>query len=103
MKDLILGSYRIPEDHIHIVPNAIETAEYNPQRRAELREEMRVAWGIPPEAVCLLFLGHNFRRKGLWQLLEALPERRRDRPTGPRDRGRPAARVIDSATGPRPS
>jgi len=73
MKDLILGSYRIPEDHIHIVPNAIETAEYNPKRRAELREEMRVTWGIPPEAVCLLFLGHNFRRKGLWQLLEALP------------------------------
>jgi len=73
MKDLILGSYRIPEDHIHLVPNAIDTSEYNPERRAALRDEMRARWEIPPEAVCLLFLGHNFRRKGLWELLDALP------------------------------
>lgn len=73
MKGLILGSYAIPEEHIHIVPNAIDTAEYNPTRRLELRTEMRARWGIPEDAVCLLFLGHNFRRKGLWQLLETLP------------------------------
>jgi len=72
MKGLILGSYRIPEDHIHIVPNAIDTDEYNPDRRAEVRDEMRARWSIPDDAVCLLFLGHNFRRKGLWQLLETV-------------------------------
>lgn len=72
MKDLILDSYRIPEDHIHIVPNAIDTGEYNPKRRAEARVEMRARWSIPDDAVCLLFLGHNFRRKGLWQLLETI-------------------------------
>lgn len=73
MRALILGSYRIPDDHIHVVPNAIDTEEYNPDRRDALRDEMRARWGIPEEAVCLLFLGHNFRRKGLWQLLETLP------------------------------
>ncbi|MGB0542457.1 MAG: glycosyltransferase family 4 protein [Longimicrobiales bacterium] len=74
MKELILGSYRIPEEHVHIVPNAIDTTEYNPHRRHALREEMRAHWGIPDDAVCLLFLGHNFRRKGLWQLLETLAD-----------------------------
>lgn len=72
MKSQILGSYRIPEDHIHIVPNAIDTHEYNPERSGEQRAEMRSRWNIPSDAVCLLFLGHNFRRKGLWQLLETV-------------------------------
>jgi glycosyltransferase involved in cell wall biosynthesis len=73
MKDLILGSYRIPEEHVHVLPNAIDTDEYNPARCAPIRDEMRARWSIPDEAVCLLFLGHNFRRKGFWEVVRALP------------------------------
>lgn len=86
MKDLILGSYRIPEDHVHIVPNAIDTTEYNPERCAPLRDEMRARWSIPEDAVCLLFLGHNFRRKGFWEVLEVLPRLR--------DTGRPVHLLV---------
>jgi glycosyltransferase involved in cell wall biosynthesis len=73
MKDIILTSYSLPDHHVHILPNAIDTGEYNPARCAPLRDEMRARWGIPPEAICFLFLGHNFRRKGFWQVLRALP------------------------------
>jgi glycosyltransferase involved in cell wall biosynthesis len=73
MRDQILGSYRIPAEHVHVVHNAVDVEEYRPERRLALRDEMRARWQIPPEALCLLFLGHNFRLKGLWQMLEVLP------------------------------
>ncbi|WKW12698.1 glycosyltransferase family 4 protein [Pseudogemmatithrix spongiicola] len=73
MRDQILGSYRIPPEHVHVVHNAVDTEEYTPARRLALRDEMRARWQIPPEALCLLFLGHNFRLKGLWQMLQVLP------------------------------
>lgn len=73
MREQILGSYRIPESHVHVVLNAVDVQEYSPARRLALREEMRARWSIPAEALCLLFLGHNFRLKGLWQILQVLP------------------------------
>lgn len=73
MRDQILGSYRIPESHVHVVHNAVDTEEYTPARRLALRAEMRQRWNIPSDALCLLFLGHNFRLKGLWQILQVLP------------------------------
>lgn len=73
MRDQILGSYRIAESQVHVVHNAVDVEEYTPARRLALREEMRARWNIPRDALCLLFLGHNFRLKGLWQILEVLP------------------------------
>lgn len=73
MRDQILASYRIPPEHVHVVHNAVDVEEYTPARRLALREEMRTRWNIPTDALCLLFLGHNFRLKGLWQMLEVLP------------------------------
>lgn len=73
MREQILGSYRVPETHVHVIHNAVDVAEYTPARRLALRAEMRRKWQIPDEALCLLFLGHNFRLKGLWQLLDVLP------------------------------
>lgn len=73
MRDQILASYRLPPGHVHVVHNAVDVEEYTPARRLALREEMRARWNIPAEALCLLFLGHNFRLKGLWQMLEVLP------------------------------
>lgn len=73
MRREILDSYRIPPERVHVVHNAIDATEFNPEWRTELRAEMRRRWGIGEDALCLLFLGHNFRLKGLWQLLRVLP------------------------------
>lgn len=72
MREQILESYGIPQDHVHVIHNAIDTSEFSPEARLDRRQEMRGRWGIPEDAVCLLFLGHNFRLKGLWQLLRVL-------------------------------
>lgn len=75
MREQILESYDVADDRIHVVHNAVDTSEFSPERRGALRAEMRARWAIPDDAVCLLFLGHNFRLKGLWQLLRVLDRR----------------------------
>lgn len=72
MRRQILESYRIPEGHVHVIHNAIDTSEFSPEARSAVRAHMRDRWSISDDAVCLLFLGHNFRLKGLWQLLRVL-------------------------------
>jgi len=71
MRDEVLRSYRIPEDHVRVVYNGVDTSEFSAARRLVARDEMRARWSIPPDALCCLLLGHNFRLKGLDTLLHA--------------------------------
>jgi len=71
MYDEIRESYRVPDERLHLVYNGVDIAEFSPQRRARERAEARHQWDIPQDALCLLFVGHNYRRKGLWELMEA--------------------------------
>lgn len=80
MKREILTTYEVPADHVHVVHNGVDPAEFSPARRAALRERQRAAWGIPGGVVCLLFMGHNFRLKGLWHLMAAMAALRVERP-----------------------
>ena len=73
----VLASYAIPDDRVHVVYNGIDTDLFSPGERARRRDVRRVGWGIPDDAVCLLFLANNFRLKGLWQTLEAVARVRR--------------------------
>jgi UDP-glucose:(heptosyl)LPS alpha-1,3-glucosyltransferase len=72
MKAQITGSYDVPEDRVHVIHNAVDTDEYSVEARTALRDEMRARWSIPAGACCLLVLAHNFRLKGLWDILPAL-------------------------------
>jgi len=72
MRRQILGSYAVAPEHVHVIHNAVDLTEFTPAARLARREAQRARWGIAPDALCLLFLGHNFRLKGLWQLVAAL-------------------------------
>ncbi len=72
MRGEVLDSYDIPADHVHVIHNGVDLGEFNPGRRAELRAPERSRFGIPEDAVCLLFMGHNYRLKGLWPLMEVV-------------------------------
>lgn len=69
MREEIRRSYAVPSEQIHLVPNAVDHSEFSPAARMSHRAAMRARWGIPDDAPCLLFIGHNFRLKGLTQLL----------------------------------
>lgn len=92
MRSEILSSYTIPADHVHVVHNAVDLAEFSPTERARLRPAQRAEWGIPRDAVCLLFMGHNFRLKGLWPMLRLLPRLRAEP-------GAPDVRVVVAGSG----
>ncbi|MDX1646579.1 MAG: glycosyltransferase family 4 protein [Longimicrobiales bacterium] len=72
MRRQILDSYAVPEERVHVIHNPVDTDEFRPEARLDLREDARKRWSIDEGAFCLLFLGHNFRLKGLWQLLAVL-------------------------------
>lgn len=78
MEREILDSYPVPSDHVHVVLNGVDLEEFSPGNREELRDGERRRWNIPPDAVCILFMGHNFRLKGLWDTLRDVAALRRE-------------------------
>lgn len=77
VKEQVLAHYRTDPSKIHVVHNGVEWHELAPafqkwpQARAERKE-------IDRSALQLLFIGHNFRRKGLEPLLHALSYLRKE-------------------------
>lgn len=70
MRQEILDSHTVNPDRIHLIHNGVDLSEFTPDRRKELRREWRHHWDIPADAFCILSVGHNFRRKGVWEAME---------------------------------
>lgn len=71
MRDDIRADYGLSDERLHVVYNGVDTVEFSPQRCAALRGPARAQWGLSPADTCFLFVGHNFRRKGLRELIKA--------------------------------
>ncbi|MFW6199894.1 MAG: glycosyltransferase family 4 protein, partial [Gemmatimonadota bacterium] len=78
MRGQILDSYEIPESRVHVIYNGIDPKEFSPEQRGRFGPVQRAEWGVPETATCMLFLGHNFRLKGLWQMLGVVARLRRE-------------------------
>ncbi|MEZ4414318.1 MAG: glycosyltransferase family 4 protein [Gemmatimonadota bacterium] len=72
MAQAIQADYGIAERQIHRIHNGVDLAEFSPERRRADRDRERARFGISADAFCVLFVGHNFRRKGLPELISAL-------------------------------
>lgn len=70
VKHELMDLYGVPEQRIAVIPNGVDTDRYTPEGpgRAEIRCEL----GIPANAKVLLFVGHEFGRKGLGPIVEAM-------------------------------
>jgi len=64
--------YGVPEEDVEIISNGFAPEEFNPERRAALREEMRAKLGLKPEHVVLVFVANELERKGYGTILEAM-------------------------------
>jgi glycosyltransferase involved in cell wall biosynthesis len=62
--------YSVPRARIRVISNGIDLARFNPcaERGAAIRRE----FNIPDSAKLLLFVGHEFQRKGLAHAIQAL-------------------------------
>jgi UDP-glucose:(heptosyl)LPS alpha-1,3-glucosyltransferase len=65
--------YDVPDEKIITIPNGINLARFDPSN-ASSRAEVRRSFGVPEEVPLLLFVGSQYRLKGLEFVIRALPE-----------------------------
>lgn len=58
---------------VEVVPNGIDLQRYD-IAAAEVRAAARAARGLSPDDRCVTFVGHEFARKGLAELIDALAD-----------------------------
>jgi glycosyltransferase involved in cell wall biosynthesis len=61
-----------PKKHLSVIYHGVDRAKFNPQRRIELRAASRSALKLTDEAFAILFIGNDWRNRGLPCLLEAV-------------------------------
>lgn len=64
--------YGVPPELITVIPNGVDAARFQPADAAQRRRDIRTRHGFTDDDVVLLFVGKEFRRKGLAPLVEAL-------------------------------
>ncbi|OGS01804.1 MAG: hypothetical protein A3G41_04260 [Elusimicrobia bacterium RIFCSPLOWO2_12_FULL_59_9] len=70
-RELII-QYRLPEDRVLTIPPGVDLVRFNYTNRFELRSEQRRVFGFREDDFVVVFVGNEFRRKGLEFLLDAL-------------------------------
>ena len=61
----------VPDERLHLVYNGVDLARFSPGACAAARAEARRQWGLADDETCFLIVAHNFRLKGVRELVEA--------------------------------
>jgi len=61
-----------PADRIRTVYNGVDVSRFHPRRRQEHRQRIRSQLGIREDEVLVLIVAHNFRLKGIPNLVRAI-------------------------------
>lgn len=72
VRDEIRRHFGVAEDKLHIVYNGVDLELFHPRIKSA-RAAVRSRLGMAPDAMAYLFVGSGFERKGLAQLLRAMP------------------------------
>lgn len=65
--------YNVPDERIVTIPNGINLARFNPEN-GRSRDAVRHSFGVPSDIPLLLFVGSQYRLKGLEFAIRALVE-----------------------------
>jgi len=68
----LLGYYPVREEQVVTIYNGVDLERFNPSVREMSRGPVRRKWGIEEGEMVALFVGNDFRRKGLISLIQAL-------------------------------
>ena len=67
----MMRHWKLPGDRVELIYNGVDLERFNPSHREVYREKLRSRFGLADDYV-LLFIGHNFKRKGLLPLFRAM-------------------------------
>lgn len=70
-----LHYFNVDRDRVRVVYNGVDHALFNPQRARARRQELRQACKIGDQDIAVIYVAHNWRRKGLSVLLRAMAAR----------------------------
>lgn len=70
--------YNVPDDRIELIYNGIDTARFRPTNEAE-KLIFKKSLGLPEDKVIFTVMAHNFRLKGMRELIESAVLVRRSR------------------------
>lgn len=73
VKQEMIRWYACEPERISVVYNGANLKKFTSDLREKFRDETRRELGLGEQEIMLLFLGHNFKRKGLHALIRALP------------------------------
>ncbi len=72
IKEQIVHHYQVPPDRIRVIYNSVDLERFHPAVRQMYRESVRGKYGIGKNNLLLLFIGNDFKRKGLPLLIDAI-------------------------------
>ncbi len=72
VKDQIIEYYHVDPERIVVIYNSVNREKFHPKSRDIHRRALRNAYGVGDTDLLLLFVGNDFRRKGLQVLLKAM-------------------------------
>jgi UDP-glucose:(heptosyl)LPS alpha-1,3-glucosyltransferase len=72
VKRELMENYRVPDSDIVVVPNGVDLQEFDPRNRDAFWNDLRSQYHIGNQEILLLFVGHEFARKGLEVTIRAL-------------------------------
>jgi UDP-glucose:(heptosyl)LPS alpha-1,3-glucosyltransferase len=66
--------YGVRSERITAIPNGVDLQLFTPAKKPEFRDVVRKGLGITADGIVLIFVGHEFERKGLELAIEVLKE-----------------------------
>ena len=69
----IESAFALPAEHVRVVFNGVDWHDATAERAAEQRTAFRRQIDLPDDTPLVLFVAHNFKLKGLAELLRATP------------------------------
>jgi UDP-glucose:(heptosyl)LPS alpha-1,3-glucosyltransferase len=65
-------AYDVPGADVTVIPNGVDLLRFPPGLRESRRLQVRTRLGLPENSLLLLFVGNEFHRKGLGEVIRAL-------------------------------
>ena len=63
--------YRVPDERLHLVYNGVDVKHFSPEACRSRRDEARDRLGLAESETCFLLVAHNFKLKGMRELVES--------------------------------
>ncbi|MCR4316059.1 MAG: glycosyltransferase family 4 protein [Planctomycetes bacterium] len=71
VKSHVQRYYKIDDKRIKLVRKGVDSDAFGPKTRKRFRDKLRASMKFADDTFAVLFVGHNFRRKGLIELARA--------------------------------